>query len=60
MILERVVEQCGDRLVLVTAVLEHRGADAEQVGDVGDLRARAQVVAMSPNRKQQCFLEPWP
>lgn len=59
MILERVVEQCGDRLVLVAAVLQHQGADAEQVRDVGDLAgALAHVAVMSPDREQQRILEP--
>ena len=42
---------------LISAVLEHQGADAEQVGDVGDLRALSQLAVMSPDRKQQRLLE---
>jgi hypothetical protein len=45
-ILGRVVEQRGDRLVLVAPVLEHEPRDDEQVGEVGDLRSHPPLVAV--------------
>ena len=38
-VLDRVVQQPGDRLLLITAVLQNERGDGEQVRDVGDLRA---------------------
>ena len=45
-VLDGVVQKRGDGLVFVTTVFEDEGGDGEQVGDVGDVRAFAQLVAV--------------
>src|SRR3954447_5742797 len=57
MVLERVVQQRGDRLVLVAAVAEHELANAEQVRDVRDRRAFPHVVAVQRGCQYQGFVE---
>src|SRR5207237_312586 len=37
LVFERVVQQTGDCLILVTAVIEYEAGDREQMGNVGDL-----------------------
>ena len=42
-ILDDVVQEAGDGLVLAAAVLDDQGGDAQQVGDVGNSGALAQL-----------------
>jgi hypothetical protein len=57
LVLEGVVQQRGDRLVLVAAVLEHDGGHADQVRDVGDLAALAELVLVQLGRPDQGVAE---
>ncbi|MOA07261.1 hypothetical protein D3C78_1269490 [compost metagenome] len=45
-VLDHVVQQGGDGLVLVAAVLQHQGADRQRVGDVGHCGALAQLAGV--------------
>jgi hypothetical protein len=45
-VLDGVVEERGDRLVLVAAVFEHESGDDEQVRGVRDLRSETAVPAV--------------
>ena len=56
-VLDGVVQQRADRLGLAAAHLEHERGDAEQVGDVRDARALAQLPAMVLGREQQRAIE---
>ena len=56
-VLDGVVEQRADRLGLAAAHLEHERGDGQQVRDVGDLGALAQLAAVVLGREQQGAIE---
>src|SRR5437588_2523720 len=57
LILGGVVEQRGDRFVLVSSILNHQGAHTEQVADVRDLAALADLSAVLLGSESQSLLE---
>jgi hypothetical protein len=56
-VLDRVVQQCRDRLVLAAAVLQHQRADAHQVGEVGHPGALAEVEPVPFERELERVVE---
>jgi hypothetical protein len=48
LVFERVMQQAGNCLILVTAVIEYEAGDREQMGNVGDLSSFPVLVAMEP------------
>ena len=46
LVFDRIVEEGGDSLILVAAVLEDECGDGEQVGNVGDIRALSTLLAV--------------
>ena len=56
-VLDRVVQQRADRLGLAAAHLEHERGDREQVRDVRDLGALAQLPAVVVGGEQQRAVE---
>ena len=53
MILEGIVQERGNRLVFVAAVVQHQRADAEQVRHVRDGRPLAPIVRVQRRREHQ-------
>jgi hypothetical protein len=56
-ILDRIVQESGDRHILRTAVLEHCCSHCEQVGDIRDCCTLADLTAMHMNGIEQGAVE---
>ena len=57
LVFNRVVKQGGDGLILVAAVFQYDAGDPEQVGNVRDIGAFAQLVGVKLRSIYQGFLE---
>lgn len=57
LVFDGVVKQRGDGLVLVAAGLDDQGRDAQQVREVGDIGAFADLLAVQARRKQERGIE---
>ena len=57
LVFQRVVQQRADRLVLVTAMFEHDGRDADEVRHIGDVAAFALLVLVQLRRPDQGLAE---
>lgn len=57
-ILHRIVEQGGDRLILVGAGLKRDRRDAEEMGDIGDLRSLPALGAVERAGVDERLVEP--
>src|SRR4051794_610643 len=60
LVLHRVVEQGGDRLVLRATVLDHEARDTQQVRDIGLIVASPELSVMGPCRVAQRVYESIP
>ena len=58
-VLQRVVEQGGNRFVFAAAVGEHQAADAEEVGQIGDVGALPLICTVYGAGKGQRGLKPF-
>jgi hypothetical protein len=57
LILDRVVEQRGDRLVLASAVFQDQAGNSQEVAHVGDVSALASLMAAQPRSEEQGGIE---
>src|SRR5262249_46996031 len=57
LVLDRVVQQCRYRLVLVTAVFQHQRGHGKQMRNVGDVGPLAHLLRMRLTRIHQCAIE---
>lgn len=52
------MQQCGDRLILIAAILDHQAAHHQQVREIRDLRPRPPLMPVDLRRQRDGAQEP--